>query len=54
MTRTLNWGKRKGFVPESCKEYTGVVGNCTDNDDYNLNPCRMNNTVYRIVDYCLA
>lgn len=55
MTRALNWGKRKGFVPESCKPFTpGIVGNCTDEDDYNYNPCRMNNTIYRVIDYCLA
>ena len=55
MTRVLNWGKRKGFLPESCKESTpGVVGNCTDNEDYNENPCRKNNTLYRVVDYCIA
>lgn len=50
----MNWGKRKGFVPESCRPYTGLVGKCEENTDYNSDPCRLNNTVYRIIDYCLA
>lgn len=54
VSRVLNWGKRKGFVPEACRPYTGKVGTCEDATDYNHDPCRANNTVYRIIDYCLA
>ena len=54
VTRVLNWGKRKGFLPEDCRPYSGAKGNCTDEFDYTEDECRRNNTLYRIIDYCLA
>lgn len=53
MTRAFNWGKRKGFIPEQCYPYTGVAGECED-DHLESNECRVNNEVYRVIDYCLA
>ena len=44
-TKQLNYHLRKLLI---------VTRNWTDEDDYNYNPCRMNNTIYRIIDYCLA
>jgi len=53
VNKVLNWGKRKGFVPESCYPYTGKVGECTD-EDIETNECRLNLNMYRVIDYCLA
>jgi cathepsin B len=53
VTRVYNWGKRKGFIPETCLPYNGTVGECED-DHLESNECRANNIVYRVIDYCLA
>ena len=53
VNRVLGWGKRKGFIPESCLPYESKKGNCTE-EDLMSNECRVNNTVYKIVDFCLA
>jgi hypothetical protein len=39
VTRTLNWGKRKGFIPEQCYAYNGTKGEC-DEDHLQDNECR--------------
>ncbi len=52
-TRVLNWGKRKGFIPEQCYAYNGTKGEC-DEDHLTDNECRANNLVYKVIDYCLA
>jgi hypothetical protein len=49
----LNWGKRKGFIPEHCNPYNATKGEC-DEEYLNENECRVNNFVYKIIDYCLA
>lgn len=49
----MNWGKRKGFVPEECYQFTGVKGNCSENH-LETNECRINNNFYKVIDYCLA
>ena len=49
----LNWGKRKGFIPESCYEYKGKKSECRE-DHLDTNECRVNNTFYRVIDFCLA
>lgn len=53
VTRTLNWGKRKGFIPESCYPYQGHKQECSE-DHLETNECRANNTFYKVIDYCLA
>lgn len=53
VTRVFNWGKRKGFIPEQCYPYEGKVGECED-DHLESNECRVNNQLYRVIDYCLA
>lgn len=49
----LNWGKRKGFIPEECNTYTAVKGECAE-DYLNTNECRVNNLFYKVIDFCLA
>jgi len=49
----LNWGKRKGFIPEQCLPYTGKKEECTEDVHIN-NECRLNNNFYKVIDYCLA
>lgn len=51
--RVLGWGKRKGFIPESCYEYKGKKQECKE-DHLDTNECRVNNTFYRVIDFCLA
>ena len=53
VTRVYNWGKRKGFIPERCYPYKGASGEC-DDDHLESNECRVNNELYRVIDYCLA
>lgn len=53
VTRVLNFGRRKGFIPEQCYPFTGVKGEC-DEDHYDTNECRMNNLMYKIIDYCIS
>ena len=52
-SRVFNWGKRKGFIPETCYETTGEQGECPD-DHMTDNNCRLTNNFYRVMDYCLA
>ena len=54
VTRALSWGKRKGFIPEACYPYTGEKGECIAEDHLNSNECRLNNQLYKVIDYCLA
>jgi C1A family cysteine protease len=53
VNRVLNWGKRKGFIPEVCYPYNASKGEC-DEEHFETNECRANNYVYRVIDYCLA
>lgn len=54
VTRTLNWGKRKGFIPEQCYAYNGTKQECITEDHLESNECRLNNMLYKVIDYCLA
>lgn len=54
VTRALNWGKRKGFIPEVCYPYNGTKTECVTEDHLETNECRLNNMIYKVVDYCLA
>lgn len=53
VNRVLNWGKRKGFVPEFCYPYQGEKGECPE-DYLETSECRQNNTFYKVIDYCIA
>ena len=53
VTRVLSWGKRKGFLPESCYPYTGVKGTCPE-DHLESNECRVHNNFYKVIDFCIA
>lgn len=50
VTKVLNYGKRKGFVEESCYTEPGV---CPE-DHFETNSCRAEKMVYRVIDHCLA
>jgi cathepsin B len=54
VTRALNWGKRKGFIPEACYPFTGAKGSCDVDDHLESNECRQNSIFYKVIDYCLA
>jgi len=49
----LTWGKRRGFIPESCYPSKGAAGECPD-DHLEENECRQANNFYKAVDFCLA
>lgn len=54
VNRVLAWGKRRGYVPETC--YNAEVestSNCTL-DSLAENECRQALNIYKVVDYCLA
>lgn len=50
----LTWGKRKGFVPESCYEAAGEDKNECPEEHLTENSCRLQNNMYKVIDYCLA
>ncbi len=50
-TRVLNYGKRKGFTPRECLDDVKTE-EC--DDIQTANTCRANNTIYKVIDYCLA
>ena len=54
VTRTLSWGKRKGFIPEDCYPFTGTKGTCDVEEHLESNECRANSIFYKVIDYCLA
>jgi C1A family cysteine protease len=51
VTKVLNYGKRKGFIEESC--YPEPNGTCPE-DHFETNQCRTEKNLYRVVDHCLA
>lgn len=51
VNRAYNWGKKNGFILESCSEYTGVAGKC---EDFKENACRYDKDYFSVNDYCLA
>jgi len=53
VNKVLTWGKRKGFVPESCYPFTGEQGECPE-EHLTENICRQTNNFYKIIDFCLA
>lgn len=52
VTKVLNYGKRKGFVEEKCYPLERA-GSCPE-DHFELNQCRVDKMMYRIIDHCLA
>ena len=53
-TRALGWGKRKGFIPEECYPYNGTKTQCDAEEHLESNECRLNNNLYKVIDFCLA
>lgn len=53
VNKVLNWGKKKGFVTEDCMEYQEKHNEC-EVDHLESNPCRVDNHIYKIQDYCIA
>jgi cathepsin B len=53
-SRALGWGKRKGFIPETCYPFTGTKGSCDVDEHLETNECRRNSQFYKVIDYCLA
>ena len=51
--RAIAWGKKKGFLPESCYPNTGKPGECPE-EHLTENSCRQTNNFYRVVDFCIA
>lgn len=49
----LSWGKRRGFVPETCYPSTGLQGECPE-DHLEDNECRQANNFYKMTDFCIA
>jgi hypothetical protein len=54
VTRALSWGKRKGFIPETCYPYNGTKNQCDAEEHLETNECRLNNNIFKVIDYCLA
>lgn len=53
VNKVLQWGKKKGYVTAECHEYSGDKQEC-DVDHFETNECRLDNTVYKVNDYCIA
>ena len=53
VNKVLQWGKKKGFITADCHEYIGQKSEC-EVDHFETNECRLENTVYKVNDYCLA
>jgi len=49
----LTWGKRRGFVAESCYPATGKQGECPE-DHLEDNECRQSQNFYKLIDFCIA
>jgi cathepsin B len=53
VNRVLNWGKRKGFIPEECRPYAAKKNECEE-DHLQTDECRQSNNLFKVIDYCLA
>lgn len=53
VNKVLTWGKRRGFLPESCYPFVGEAQECPD-DHLQENSCRQTNNFYKVIDFCLA
>lgn len=54
VNRVLSWGKRKGFVPETCYTKSTDPKYVCELESLNENECRQNLNIYKVVDYCMA
>jgi len=53
INKLLQWGKRRGFILDSCYPWAGKAGECPD-EHLAENECRQSNNLYKIVDFCIA
>lgn len=53
VAKVLNYGKRKGFVQEEECYPKERNGSCPE-DHFELNHCRSDKMIYRVIDHCLA
>lgn len=53
VNKVLHWGRNKGFILEECMEYNGYQSEC-EVDHEESNPCRVENEIYRVRDYCVT
>ncbi len=49
----MAFGKRRGFVTESCYPSTGEQGECPE-AHFEDNECRLQNNLYKVIDMCIA
>jgi len=53
VNKVLQYGKKKGYVTAECHEYSGDKQEC-EVDHFESNECRLDNTIYKVNDYCIA
>jgi len=53
VNKVLTWGKRRGFLPETCFPASAKEGECPD-EHLTENECRQSNNFYKVVDFCFA
>lgn len=54
VNHVLSWGKRKGFVEQSCYPDKETQDDECPVDHVYENDCRVKDSVYKVVDFCLA
>jgi len=54
VNQVFAWGKRKGFINNVCFPTKNEQGAKCPADHLTNNICRVNNNMYKVVDYCLA
>lgn len=53
VNKVLTWGKRRGFLPDTCFPTTGKPEECPE-EHLTENECRQANNFYKVVDFCFA
>lgn len=54
VNRVLSWGKRRGFIPETCYTKSSDPKYVCELENLGENECRQTLNIYKVVDYCLA
>lgn len=54
VNRVLSWGKRRGFVPETCYIKSSDPDAVCQIESLAENECRQNLNIFKVVDYCLS
>ena len=54
VNRVLSWGKRRGFIPETCYTKSQDPKYVCELETLGENECRQALNIYKVVDYCLA